>query len=140
MPRLVSAAAFGETNCRAHGRQMENGKSAKYPLVCSVTCWWPGMLTTCATKFAMNDLKPRTIVGGGMAGLTLGFALVALQMPVTLCDAGQYPRNRVSGEFISGRGQEILKRLGLLTHFQRAGAIFSRTAGFFLGDFKSPVP
>ena len=35
---------------------------------------------------------------------------------------GHYPRHRVCGEFISGHGQETLRRLGLLELLLEAGA------------------
>jgi flavin-dependent dehydrogenase len=38
----------------------------------------------------------------------------------------------VCGEFISGRGQEVLERLGLRTVLERAGAVRANTAAFFL--------
>lgn len=57
--------------------------------------------------------KTITIAGGGLAGLTLGLLLRNEGVPVEVCDAGVYPRHRVCGEFFSGRGLEILKRLGL---------------------------
>jgi 2-polyprenyl-6-methoxyphenol hydroxylase-like FAD-dependent oxidoreductase len=87
----------------------------------------------------MPTLKPIVIVGGGLAGLTLGFGLRQRGIPVTIWEAGHYPRHRVCGEFISGRGLEVLERLGLREYFIRAGAIEAHTAAFFLGDLDSPV-
>jgi menaquinone-9 beta-reductase len=87
----------------------------------------------------MPGLKPITIVGGGLAGLTLGIGLRQKGIPVTIWEAGRYPRHRVCGEFISGRGQEVLARFGLLESFVRAGAVLARTAAFFLGPAGSPV-
>jgi 2-polyprenyl-6-methoxyphenol hydroxylase-like FAD-dependent oxidoreductase len=83
--------------------------------------------------------KPITIVGGGLAGLTLGIGLRQRGIPVTVWEAGHYPRHRVCGEFISGRGQDVLARLGLLESFRRAGSAPARTAAFFLGLAASPV-
>ena len=45
---------------------------------------------------------PVEILGGGLAGLALGLALRRLDVPVTIFEAGDYPRHRVCGEFISG--------------------------------------
>jgi len=74
-----------------------------------------------------------TIVGGGLAGLTLGIALREADLPVTLIEAGHYPRHRVCGEFISGRGQAILSRLDLDARMDEAGLIRAGHARFFAG-------
>ena len=79
----------------------------------------------------MAGAKPITIVGGGLAGLTLGIALRQKQIPVTIHEAGNYPRHRVCGEFISGRGQATLIRLGLRELLDQAGAVRAQTAAFF---------
>lgn len=42
-----------------------------------------------------------TIIGGGLAGLGLGIALRRQSVPVTVHEAGHYPRHRVCGEFIT---------------------------------------
>jgi menaquinone-9 beta-reductase len=78
--------------------------------------------------------QPISIIGGGLAGLTLGIALRQQKVPVTIWEAGSYPRHRVCGEFISGRGLEVLDRLGLRESLREAGAIEARTTAFFLGD------
>ncbi|HLZ53411.1 MAG TPA: FAD-dependent monooxygenase [Verrucomicrobiae bacterium] len=75
--------------------------------------------------------KSITIVGGGLAGLTLGIGLRRRGVPVTVWEAGHYPRHRVCGEFISGHGQETLARLGLRGLLERAGAVNAGTAAFF---------
>jgi flavin-dependent dehydrogenase len=75
--------------------------------------------------------KPVTIVGGGLAGLTLGIGLRQRDVPVTIWEAGTYPRHRVCGEFISGRGQATLTRLGLRDLLDQAGAVTAQTAAFF---------
>ena len=84
-------------------------------------------------------MRPITIVGGGLAGLTLGIALRRRGIPVTLWEAGTYPRHRVCGEFISGRGVGVLERLDLRRCFDNAGAFESRTAQFIAGRHRSPV-
>jgi len=75
-----------------------------------------------------------TIVGGGLAGLTLGIGLRHQGVPVTVWEAGRYPRHRVCGEFISGRGQATLARLGLLDDLLKAGAGYATSVGFFAGN------
>ncbi len=61
----------------------------------------------------MNPLRPIEIIGGGLAGLSLGLALRRAGVPVTLFDAGGYPRHRVCGEFITGLATATIARLGL---------------------------
>jgi len=70
-----------------------------------------------------------TIVGGGLAGLTLGLLLRRSGVPVEIWDAGSYPRHRVCGEFISGRGVEILRQLSIPS-LHEAG-IEARSVQFF---------
>jgi 2-polyprenyl-6-methoxyphenol hydroxylase-like FAD-dependent oxidoreductase len=65
--------------------------------------------------------KSVTIIGGGLAGLTLGIGLRQRGIPVTLWEAGSYPRHRACGEFISGAGREVLARLRLLDRLMKAG-------------------
>ncbi len=78
------------------------------------------------------------IIGGGLAGLTLGIGLRQRGIPVRIYEAGTYPRHRVCGEFISGRGQDVLVRLGLQERLMDAGARRAETARFFLGKAQSP--
>jgi len=74
-----------------------------------------------------------TIVGGGLAGLSLGIGLRQRGVPVTVWEAGHYPRHRVCGEFISGEGQAALARLGLLDKLRAAGGRAALSAAFFSG-------
>jgi 2-polyprenyl-6-methoxyphenol hydroxylase-like FAD-dependent oxidoreductase len=78
-------------------------------------------------------MKPKeiTIVGGGLAGLTLGIALRQQQVPVTVWEVGRYPRHRVCGEFISGRGLATLARLGLQDKLLPAGGRWATSAAFY---------
>lgn len=62
----------------------------------------------------MNQI---TIIGGGLAGLSLGIALRHRNVPVTIHEAGSYPRHRVCGEFISGVSPETLANLGIAEIF-----------------------
>ena len=84
-------------------------------------------------------MKPITIIGGGLAGLTLGIALRKRQIPTTIVEAGHYPRHRVCGEFVNGRGNEVLDRLGLREVLIRRGARTAITGCFFSGVGPSPV-
>jgi menaquinone-9 beta-reductase len=91
----------------------------------------------------MGNLRTITIVGGGLAGLTLGIGLRRQDIPVTIWEAGHYPRHRVCGEFISGRGQETLARLGLREQVIQAGATTAHSAMFLSGNARSqarPLP
>jgi flavin-dependent dehydrogenase len=89
--------------------------------------------------FLMRMQHPITILGGGLAGLTLGIALRRNAVPVTVCEAGAYPRHRVCGEFVCGGGLRVLKDLGLHEAFVAAGAIEARTATFHSGTRSYPA-
>jgi flavin-dependent dehydrogenase len=52
-----------------------------------------------------------SIIGGGIAGLTLGILLRERGVPVELREAQNYPRHRVCGEFISGAGAGMVAKL-----------------------------
>lgn len=87
----------------------------------------------------MESPRTITIVGGGLAGLTLGIGLRQRGIPVAIWEAGGYPRHRVCGEFISGNGPAVLDRLGLQQMFKNAGAISVNSAAFISGPNQSPV-
>ncbi|HEX4266164.1 MAG TPA: FAD-dependent monooxygenase [Verrucomicrobiae bacterium] len=87
----------------------------------------------------MASTGPITIVGGGLAGLTLGIGLRQRGVPATVWEAGEYPRHRVCGEFISGNGLEVLDRLGLRPLLDAAGAVSLASAAFVSGPNRSPV-
>lgn len=58
-------------------------------------------------------MREVTIIGGGLAGLALGIALRKRGVPVTVYEAGCYPRHRVCGEFITGVDSATLEKLGI---------------------------
>ncbi|MDP1580139.1 MAG: hypothetical protein Q8M02_07665 [Candidatus Didemnitutus sp.] len=68
----------------------------------------------------MTKVRPIEIIGGGLAGLSLGLALRRAGVPVTLSDLGQYPRHRVCGEFITSLAESTITRLGLTSVMQDA--------------------
>lgn len=72
------------------------------------------------------------IVGGGLAGLSLGIALRGREIPVRVWEAGQYPRHRVCGEFISGVERETLEKIGIGDLFFDAPKLQSAT--WWLGN------
>ena len=80
-----------------------------------------------------------TIVGGGLAGLTLGIGLRQRGVPVTVWEAGIYPRHRVCGEVISGGGQRSLARLELLSRLQRAETCPAQSVAFFARKTRVPA-
>jgi 2-polyprenyl-6-methoxyphenol hydroxylase-like FAD-dependent oxidoreductase len=86
-----------------------------------------------------NGDKTITIGGGGLAGLTLGIGLRQQAIPVTVWEAGRYPRHRVCGEFISGEGQQTLARMGLRELLVKAGAHAAETCAFFSSQMASPI-
>lgn len=58
-------------------------------------------------------MKGVEIAGGGVCGLALGNGLRLRGVPVTLYEAGHYPRHRLCGEFVNGVRPETLSFLGL---------------------------
>lgn len=74
-------------------------------------------------------MKTIRIVGGGLAGLSLGIALRRSDVPVTVTEAADYPRHRVCGEFISGAGQQFFHSLGLEDVLR--GAVVNRKTAWF---------
>ena len=83
--------------------------------------------------------KAITIVGGGLAGLTLGIGLRQRGVSTVVIEAGSYPRHRVCGEFISGRGLAVLDGLGLRDRLLEAGARPARSVRFFTPRRASPL-
>jgi len=61
----------------------------------------------------MSPRRPIEVVGGGVAGLALGLALRRAGVPVTVFEAGDFPRHRVCGEFIAGLDDPTRETLGL---------------------------
>ena len=61
----------------------------------------------------MTNVRPVTIVGGGLAGLSLGIALRKAGVPAEIFEAGDLPRHRVCGEFITGLEDATIEKLGI---------------------------
>jgi flavin-dependent dehydrogenase len=76
--------------------------------------------------------RPVEIIGGGLAGLSLGLALRRANIPVTLFEAGTYPRHRVCGEFITGLSAATIDRLHLAPFL--ADARLHREVTWFLRE------
>jgi menaquinone-9 beta-reductase len=72
------------------------------------------------------------IAGGGLAGLALGIGLRERGIPVSIFEAADYPRHRVCGEFISGKGQMLLARRDLGDTLE--GAFSNTTTAWFSGN------
>jgi len=83
--------------------------------------------------------RPIHIVGGGVGGLALGIRLRQLKVKTRISELGTYPRHRVCGEFISGRGVELLRKLGVYEAFLRSGGRVAKTMKFFGNRAMSPV-
>jgi menaquinone-9 beta-reductase len=82
-------------------------------------------------------LQPIEIIGGGLAGLSLGIALRRENVPVTLHDAGTYPRHRVCGEFIAGLRPSTIERLGVADDL--ADALHHKEVAWTIGGGRSRV-
>lgn len=77
-------------------------------------------------------MKEIEIVGGGLAGLSLGIALRKHGVPVLLREASTYPRHRVCGEFINGVTEETLEVLGIAPIFH--DALRHHSTRWWMGD------
>jgi menaquinone-9 beta-reductase len=80
----------------------------------------------------MNHPRTIEIIGGGLAGLSLGLALRRAAVPVTLFEAGTYPRHRVCGEFIAGLASPTIGALGLAPFL--ADALRHREVAWFVQE------
>lgn len=80
----------------------------------------------------MTPTAPIEIIGGGLAGLALGIALRQRGVPLTLHEAGDYPRHRVCGEFITGLATRTIARLSLAPML--AGALEHREVAWFINQ------
>ncbi|QSR89619.1 dehydrogenase [Methylacidiphilum caldifontis] len=88
-------------------------------------------------------MKPITIIGGGIAGLSLGICLRRFDIPVWVYEACDYPLKKVCGEFLSGLPFWVIQKLGIediLEKFPKA-----QEASFTIGDkrkffLKFPFP
>ncbi len=77
------------------------------------------------------------IIGGGLAGLSLGLGLRRADVPVRIYEAGDYPRHRVCGEFITGLDDTTIATLGLNRIL--ADALRHREVAWFFGDRPATV-
>jgi len=91
----------------------------------------------------MSALQPVRIIGGGLAGLSLGIALRKAGVPTEVFDAGVYPRHRVCGEFITGLNDATIEQLGIGPAFAGASCHWSVTwflRGHAVGQQSLPSP
>ncbi len=91
----------------------------------------------------MSDRRNIEIVGGGLAGLSLGTALLREGIPTTVLEAGDYPRHRVCGEFIAGLEASVIAALGLDSVLEgsiRHSTVSWHWQGRKIGIQRLPVP
>ena len=86
----------------------------------------------------MTFPRPIEIIGGGLAGLSLGLALRRAGVTVTIFEAGHYPRHRVCGEFITGLSDATITTLGLAPYF--SDALHHREVAWFIGSDATAKP
>ena len=86
----------------------------------------------------MTFPRPIEIIGGGLAGLSLGLALRRAGVTVTIFEAGHYPRHRVCGEFITGLSAATITTLGLAPYF--SDALHHREVAWFIGSDATAKP
>jgi 2-polyprenyl-6-methoxyphenol hydroxylase-like FAD-dependent oxidoreductase len=82
-------------------------------------------------------MRAITIIGGGLSGLCLGIGLRRCGVPVRIIEAGTYPRHKVCGEFLSGKGREVLAALGIGARLPEARE--ARDVTFSLGASTTAV-
>ncbi len=58
-------------------------------------------------------MKEIQVIGGGPAGLGLGIALLRRGVPVSISEAGTYPRHRVCGEVLHALSRDTIHECGL---------------------------
>ncbi|MEM7010078.1 MAG: FAD-dependent monooxygenase [Verrucomicrobiota bacterium] len=81
------------------------------------------------------------IIGGGLAGLSLGIALRKRGVDATIWESSRYPRHRVCGEFISGVNSETLDSIGIADLMADAPVL--RSSAWWLNDqplFSADLP
>ncbi len=77
-------------------------------------------------------MKPVTIVGGGVAGLSLAHGLSFNGVPTTVIEASYYPRHRVCGEFFAGLQPVTLQVLHLGDLLE--SAVRCRSVSWYFGQ------
>ena len=82
-------------------------------------------------------MKAVTIIGGGLSGLCLGIGLRRSGVPARILETGTYPRHKVCGEFLSGKGREVLRSLDIEPHLVDAREALDVT--FSLGSRSTKV-
>ena len=80
----------------------------------------------------MTALQSVRIIGGGLAGLSLGIALRKVGVTTEIFEAGDYPRHRVCGEFVTGLSEATIEKLGIGPAFAMAGC--HRSVTWFLHE------
>ena len=127
----ISATVLGVYRMIAVRREAEAGRRFSPPSASprEQRALLPMKRTRRAEAAPCSALRPIEIIGGGLAGLSLGLALRRAGVPVAVFEAGDYPRHRVCGEFITGLGASTIARLGLDALL--ADALVHREAAWF---------
>ena len=70
------------------------------------------------------------VVGGGLAGSTLSTLLARAGHDVLVIERGEFPRDKLCGEFLSPESQSILRASGVIDRIERVGPVRINRARF----------
>ena len=80
--------------------------------------------STCSANLHrfVNMIYDVIIIGAGLSGASAAISLAKRGLQVLAIEAGEFPRHKVCGEFLSPESKAVLQRLGVLQALLDAGA------------------
>ena len=88
----------------------------------------------------INDV---IIIGAGLSGASAAISLAQRGLQVLALEAGEFPRHKVCGEFLSPESKAVLQRLGVLEKLMAAGAYSISAARIVAPNgraIRTPIP